>query len=73
METIGDCYVAATGIPVPMEQHALVMVRFAQDCLRKLPRDLDQLHQRLGGTTIALSMRVGLHSGPVTAGKKTND
>ena len=32
VETVGDCYVAVTGCPEPMKDHALVMARFAWEC-----------------------------------------
>jgi class 3 adenylate cyclase len=31
VETIGDCHVAAAGLPEPREDHAVVMARFAHD------------------------------------------
>jgi Adenylate and Guanylate cyclase catalytic domain len=36
VETIGDSYVAVVGLPTPRKNHAIVMVRFAQDCLDKM-------------------------------------
>mmetsp|Transcript_13610 Transcript_13610/g.39216 ORF Transcript_13610/g.39216 Transcript_13610/m.39216 type:complete len:121 (+) Transcript_13610:186-548(+) len=35
VETIGDCYVAVTGLPEPQEDHALRMVKFANECRTK--------------------------------------
>jgi class 3 adenylate cyclase len=66
VETIGDCYVAVTGIPRPQDDHAVRMVKFAQDCQNKMTDVLVELDEKLGGTTLDLCMRVGLHSGPVT-------
>jgi class 3 adenylate cyclase len=30
VETVGDCYVAVTGLPNPRKDHAVVMARFAE-------------------------------------------
>jgi class 3 adenylate cyclase len=68
VETIGDCYVAVSGLPEPRADHALVMSKFANDIMtvmRKLTRDLET---SLGPDTGDLALRIGLHSGPVTAG-----
>jgi class 3 adenylate cyclase len=64
VETIGDCYVAVTGIPKPQKDHALIMTKFAQDCMLKMKQTLVDLQQQLGGTTQDLAMRVGLVSDP---------
>ncbi|CAB9511297.1 Receptor-type guanylate cyclase gcy [Seminavis robusta] len=68
VETIGDSYVAVTGLPEPQEMHAVIMARFAIETQRKLNQILPQLESTLGPDTADLSMRYGLHSGPVTAG-----
>jgi class 3 adenylate cyclase len=65
--TIGDCYIAATGIPEYTLEHAVVMCRFAYECRTVLREVLGDLEDKLGDT-IGLSMRFGIHSGPVTAG-----
>lgn len=44
------------------------MARFAKDCLRRLRVLVQKLEEVLGPDTADLSMRFGLHSGPVTAG-----
>ena len=67
---MGDCYVAAAGLPDPRPDHALVMARFAKDCMRRMRELTKQLESTLGPDTGDLSMRIGLHSGPVTAGKR---
>jgi Adenylate and Guanylate cyclase catalytic domain len=36
VETIGDCYVAAVGLPTPRRHHAVVMARFAADCRTRM-------------------------------------
>lgn len=68
VETVGDCYVAVTGLPEPQDEHALIMVRFARDCMYKSYELTKKLEVTLGPDTAELSMRFGLHSGPVTAG-----
>lgn len=44
------------------------MARFAKDCMKKMNELTKQLTTILGPDTADLSMRIGLHSGPVTAG-----
>jgi class 3 adenylate cyclase len=68
VETIGDCYVAVTGLPEKMKDHAVVMVEFAFRCLVRMRNLVSKLELILGPGTADLSIRVGLHSGPVTAG-----
>ena len=68
METIGDSYVAVTGLPEPQEDHAIIMARFARDCQKKMKEVTRELELTLGPDTGDLAMRFGLHSGPVTAG-----
>jgi hypothetical protein len=47
---------------------AVAMSRFARDCLLKMNELCRQLEVTLGPDTGDLAMRIGLHSGPVTAG-----
>jgi class 3 adenylate cyclase len=68
VETIGDSYVAVTGLPTPMKDHAVVMTRFAFMCLAKMEHRVKELEVSLGPSTGDLRARCGLHSGPVTAG-----
>jgi class 3 adenylate cyclase len=68
VETVGDCYVAVTGLPKPRKDHAVVMARFARDCMHRMHQLTRKLEVILGPDTADLSMRFGLHSGPVTAG-----
>ena len=68
VETIGDCYVAATGLPEPQADHALRMARFATKMMHSMIDVTRQLEVRLGPDTGELRIRVGMHSGPVTAG-----
>ena len=59
---------AVTGLPNPQDSHASIMTRFAYDCLVKMCEVTKELESQLGPDTTELSMRIGLHSGPVTAG-----
>lgn len=68
VETIGDCYVAVAGLPMPRKDHASVMARFASECLAKMDMLTRNLEASLGPDTGDLSLRIGLHSGQVTAG-----
>ena len=68
VETIGDCYVAATGLPEPNKDHAIVLARFAWECVIMMGSVCTRLEATLGPGTADLALRVGLHSGPVTAG-----
>lgn len=101
IETIGDCYVAVVGLPTPRKDHAIVMVRFANDCIHRMKQVVNDLEPSLGQVryiptlhpskdfnrkrthasmlcshfrslsqkdTSALALRVGLNSGPTTAG-----
>ena len=73
VETIGDSYIAVTGLPEPQSKHASIMARFAWDCLIRFGEVTKDLESTLGPDTEALSMRFGLHSGAVTAGVLKGD
>jgi class 3 adenylate cyclase len=73
VETIGDSYVAVTGLPEPQDNHAIIMAKFTFDCMEKLKVVIRELEVTLGPDTADLSMRFGLHSGPVTAGVLRGD
>lgn len=64
----GDCYVAVVGLPDPRKDHAVAMARFAMDCMNKFQLILPKLELILGPDTADLAMRMGVHSGSVTAG-----
>ena len=68
VETIGDSYVAVCGLPEPNANHAVTMARFARDVVHKMNSLTKKLEAVLGPGTAELQMRVGLNSGPVTAG-----
>lgn len=59
---------AVTGLPNPDESHAVHMSRFAYQCLIGMKELIWELEAILGPGTSDLALRVGLHSGPVTAG-----
>jgi class 3 adenylate cyclase len=60
--------VAVTGLPNPQEDHALIMAKFARDCMGKMGQLTTALADVLGADTATLEMRVGMHSGPITGG-----
>jgi class 3 adenylate cyclase len=68
VETVGDCYLAVGGLPEYREDHALIVAKFARDCLHKMSELTRKLEVTLGPDTTDLGLRVGLHSGQVTAG-----
>jgi class 3 adenylate cyclase len=61
--------VAVTGLPEPMMDHAVTMVRFARECMRRTRELVKKLEVTLGPDTSQLCMRMGIHSGPITGGK----
>jgi len=60
IKTIGDCYMVASGVPRPRDDHAQVLVAMALEM-----RDYVSEH-RFSGRKLAF--RIGLNSGPVVAG-----
>merc|ERR1712113_266021 len=64
IKTIGDCYMAATGLPVPNANHALAMARFALAMLK----DVADGYVRSPANGQSISVRVGIHSGNCVAG-----
>jgi class 3 adenylate cyclase len=73
VETVGDCYVAACGVPVARHDHAVVMARFARNCLFKMSELTRTMEVSLGPATADLGFRIGLHSGSVTGGVLRGD
>ena len=57
VETVGDCYVAVTGLPEPRRDHAIVMCRFARDCVERFNELAGQLETILGPDTGDLALR----------------
>eukprot|EP00980_Cylindrotheca_fusiformis_P003246 scaffold735_cov116-Cylindrotheca_fusiformis.AAC.16 len=68
VETVGDCYVAVAGLPEPDKEHAMAVCRFARDCVKTMKDTTLKLEVLLGPDTSELELRVGVHSGQVTAG-----
>lgn len=58
IKTIGDAYMAVVGAPIPAADHWARMARFALDAR-------DRIAEAYAPT---LSVRIGVHSGPVVAG-----
>ena len=73
VETIGDCYVAVTGLPESNKDHAIVCARFAWEVMRQMGDLTKALEVSLGPGTSDLALRIGLHSGSVTAGVLRGD
>lgn len=65
LETIADCCVAATGLPDPSKEHAIVMARFAFECLQRMTEVTRKLELTLGPATSDRAFHIGLNSGPV--------
>jgi len=61
IKTIGDCYMAVSGLPKPRPDHARAMIEMALD----MHRELGELNRQEGTN---LQLRIGLNSGPVVAG-----
>lgn len=61
IKTIGDGYMAAFGVPEPIDEHACAACQLAIDMVRSL----DQINSLLGTD---LGMRVGISSGPSIGG-----
>jgi hypothetical protein len=51
-----------------MKNHCVVMARFALDCIQTMDVLTKRLETKLGPDTGDLNVRIGLHSGAVTAG-----
>jgi guanylate cyclase len=60
IKTIGDCYMAASGVPRPRPDHAIALVNLALDMQAAVAE------RRFGGRQ--LTFRIGINSGPVVAG-----
>ena len=68
IESIGDMFVAVSGLPKPEKRHAVIMAQFAEDCKQKMKQIVVGLETVLGPGTADLRLRVGLNSGSVMAG-----
>jgi adenylate cyclase len=61
IKTIGDCYMAAAGVPSPRPDHARALALMALD-MQAAMRSVDEVGH------LGLTLRVGINSGPVVAG-----
>jgi len=61
IKTIGDCYMAAGGIPTPRPDHAQAIANLALDMLDAMRLDKEV-------ADLGLQLRIGINSGPVVAG-----
>eukprot|EP00980_Cylindrotheca_fusiformis_P029602 scaffold23587_cov122-Cylindrotheca_fusiformis.AAC.1 len=61
VETVGDCYVGAVGLPEPVDNHATVACKFARDCLKTMKEVTLKLEVTLGPDTGDLDLRTGIH------------
>nr|MCR5188029.1 hypothetical protein [Treponema sp.] len=61
IKTIGDAYMATCGLPSPNPNHAEIMLEYAKGLLE----DLEMYNQN---AKIPFNIRIGLNSGPATAG-----
>jgi len=73
VETVGDCYVAVAGLPAPRKDHYKAAARFASDILARMQILTSALESELGPETGELGIRIGVHSGSVTAGVLRGD
>lgn len=64
IKTIGDCYMAAAGLPMVNENHAKTMARFGLQMLQVVGEG----SLRNPVTNEPIQVRVGMHSGPCVAG-----
>lgn len=61
IKTIGDCYMVAAGIPVANPRHAELIAAMAFD-MQQILQDYVRAND------YSISMRIGLHTGPIVAG-----
>ena len=61
VKTIGDCYMAVGGVPVPQADH----VEAIADLALRMLREIAQVNAGVGP---AIQVRIGVHFGPVVAG-----
>jgi adenylate cyclase len=61
IKTIGDCYMVASGVPSPRDDHAQAIALMALDMVDAM-RTNDQVGH------LGLELRIGINSGPVVAG-----
>lgn len=62
VETIGDCFMAVAGLPVPDELHPIMLANFALDMIEAAK----EVTSPVDGSP--LRIRIGMHSGSIMAG-----
>jgi histidine kinase len=62
IKTIGDAYMAASGLPVPSSNHAIRIVKAAIDIKEFI------IKRKAENGGMGFDIRIGVHSGPVIAG-----
>jgi class 3 adenylate cyclase len=60
IKTIGDCYMVASGVPRPRQDHARVITQLALD-MQEIVKESEYFGRKL-------TFRIGINSGPVIAG-----
>ena len=68
VETIGDCYMAVTGLPDKDENQVLNMIRFSCVMIEIFQSVQDMFCTDLDESVRRLNLRIGIHCGNVTAG-----
>eukprot|EP00164_Ancoracysta_twista_P011832 GFYU01018398.1.p1 GENE.GFYU01018398.1~~GFYU01018398.1.p1 ORF type:complete len:1165 (-),score=202.97 GFYU01018398.1:266-3760(-) len=63
IKTVGDCYMAAAGVPEAKVDDAVRAANFALDALNAM-----EMWQERYGASLIRGVRIGLHSGPLVAG-----
>jgi len=61
IQTVGDAYLAASGLPTAVPDHA-------HRCVRAAKKMINFLNQRNETSAIKWKVRIGIHSGPIAAG-----
>jgi class 3 adenylate cyclase len=61
IQTVGDGYLAACGLPTVKQDHA-------QSCVRAARKMIEFLNKRNETSAIKWKVRIGIHSGPISAG-----
>jgi class 3 adenylate cyclase len=61
IQTVGDAYLAVCGLPDEVDDHAM-------RCVQASKKMIDYLEERNESSAIKWKIRVGIHSGPISAG-----
>ena len=67
-KSMRTCFARCAGLPQPQSDHPLRMSRFARLIMDKMGELTNGLEISLGPDTGDLRLRIGMHSGKVTAG-----